>query len=473
MLFCSQNFLLFFLAVFAIYWSLPWPRARIGLLLVSSFAFYATWNKWLAAILCVSTIADYLIALYMDGAAAPRRRKALLVFSVGMNLGLLGYFKYANFFLRSLEDALHAAGASASLPVLSVILPIGISFYTFEAISYTVDVYRGKIHAERNLGHFMLFILFFPHLIAGPIVRAADFLPQVRRRKRWQWSRINVGLQFFLMGMIKKVVIADRLAVLVDPVFKDQALYGTGTLWLTMLAFAIQVYCDFSGYSDMAVGCAHLLGYRLCQNFNMPYLAVNLADFWRRWHMSLGSWLRDYVFIPLGGSRGTIATTARNLIIAMTLCGLWHGANWPFVVFGLLQGVMLVIHVAFRNYCESRPTLTSVLQTPLGTVARVGLTLLCFGVTLMIWRAPTLADGFEIVWALVVPRADLVPVALASVWVCALFVAVCHALAWRDLWKRLVESLPTPAYGFGHAMTFTAALLLISGHGRAFVYFQF
>ena len=229
MLFCSQNFLLFFLAVFIVYWLLPWHPARIWLLLVCSFVFYASWNKWLASIICVTTVADYAIALLLERSASARGRKLLLFTSVGMNVGLLVYFKYANFFLRSLEEGLQAGGASVSLPVLSVILPIGISFYTFEAISYTVDVYRGRIRAERNLGHFMLFILFFPHLIAGPIVRAADFLPQIRRRKHWQWSRINLGLQYFLIGMIKKIVIADRLAILVDPVFANERLYGTGT----------------------------------------------------------------------------------------------------------------------------------------------------------------------------------------------------------------------------------------------------
>ena len=473
MLFCSQNFLLFFVAVFTVYWLLPWQRARVWLLLLCSFVFYASWNHWLAAIICVTTFADYAIALAMDTSSSPRGRKVFLVLSVAMNLSLLAYFKYVNFFLRSLEDVLQAAGASASLPVLSILLPIGISFYTFEAISYTVDVYRGRIRAERNLGHFMLFILFFPHLIAGPIVRAADFLPQIRRRKRWQWSRLNLGLQFFFMGMVKKLVIADRLALLVDPVFADQGLYGTGTLWLTMAAWAIQVYCDFSGYSDMAVGCAHMLGYRLCQNFNMPFLAANITDFWRRWHMSLGSWLRDYVFIPLGGSRGAFWQTGRNVILTMTLCGLWHGAAWPFVMFGFLQAVLMIIHMMFRGFCARRPTLDALLQTPAGTALRVSVTLLSFCITLVIWRAPTLYDGWEMVQALVVPRSDQLLQSMTSVWWCMLLVAICHALAHRDLWKRLSANVPAPVMGFGHALSLTAALLLVAGAGRAFVYFQF
>ncbi|HZZ81228.1 MAG TPA: MBOAT family O-acyltransferase, partial [Gemmataceae bacterium] len=406
MLFCSQNFLLFFLAVFVVYWALPWQRARVWLLLACSFVFYATWNRWLACIICVTTLADYVIAILLESSATPTRKKLLLFASVGMNLALLCYFKYVNFFLHSIEGALNAAGAGVSLPTLSVILPIGISFYTFEAISYTVDVYRGRIKAERNLGHFMLFILFFPHLIAGPIVRAADFLPQIRRAKHWQWTRARVGLQLFFMGMIKKIVIADRLAAMVDPVFAHASDYGTGTTWTIMIAWAIQVYCDFSGYSDMALGCAHLLGYRLTQNFDMPYLAVNISDFWRRWHMSLGSWLRDYLFIPLGGSRAGLWITCRNLLITMTLCGLWHGASWTFVLFGFLQALLLIGHVLFRRFCEARPSLDEMLHTPVGAAMRIALTFATFCITLVVFRAQTLSIGWGMLQTLFVPRAD-------------------------------------------------------------------
>ncbi|HEV3023081.1 MAG TPA: MBOAT family O-acyltransferase, partial [Pirellulales bacterium] len=293
MLFCSQLFLIFFVVVFTAYWVVPWRRARVWLLLAASVYFYASWSQWLASVVCASSLIDYLVARGMDACRNDRQRRALLGLSLAMNIGLLAYFKYANFFLRSLESALAAAGATASLPVLSVILPIGISFYTFEAINYTVDVYRRRIPAERNLAHFMLFILFFPHLIAGPIVRARDFLPQIARRKCWDWARINLGVQLFLLGLFKKLAVADRMAQFVDPVFSAPAEYRTSVLWLATLAWAVQVYCDFSGYSDMAIGTAHLLGYKLAQNFNMPYLAPNIAEFWRRWHISLSSWLRD------------------------------------------------------------------------------------------------------------------------------------------------------------------------------------
>src|SRR5205823_8430177 len=319
--------------------------------------FYASWNKWLALIICVSTAMDYLVARGMDATDRPGWRKALLGLSLVANLGLLCYFKYVNFFLQPLREALRAVHAGYTIPVLDVILPIGISFYTFEAINYTVDVYRKKVRAERSLAHFMLFITFFPHLIAGPIVRARDFLPQMRRPKRWDWARLHLGAQYLLMGLFKKMAIADRMALYADPVFAEPARYGSGAVWLAVLAYALQIYCDFSGYTDMALGTAHLLGYKLAKNFDMPYLAVNVSEFWRRWHISLSSWLRDYLFIPLGGSRGTERQTCRNLLVTMALGGLWHGANWTFVVWGILHGLLLIVHRTFQGICRQHPRL--------------------------------------------------------------------------------------------------------------------
>jgi alginate O-acetyltransferase complex protein AlgI len=474
MLFCSQKFLVFFAIVFAVYWALPWHRLRVWLLLGASFYFYASWNHWLALLICVSTLLDYLIARALDSSLAPRWRRLLLVTSVAANLGLLVYFKYADFFLRSLEEALRAAGAEASLPVLKVMLPIGISFYTFEAINYVVDVYRRRIPAERHLGHFMLFILFFPHLIAGPIVRAADFLPQVRRRKRWDWARLHLGAQYFLMGLFKKLAIADRMALFADPVFQDPAQYGSAALWMATLAYVLQVYCDFSGYSDMALGTAHLLGYKLAQNFNMPFLAPNISEFWRRWHMSLSSWLRDYLFIPLGGSRGTSWQTNRNLLVTMTLAGLWHGANWPCVVYGLMHGWFLILHRTFRDFCARRPWLGSLLRSTPGTAGRVAFTFLCFCSTLVIFRCTTLHAGVTMLGRMLLPAEGLAtPLHPRALWVTVAVVALCHALALGGLWKRLAERLPTPVRGFAYGGVLTLALLLAPDASKAFIYFQF
>ena len=480
MLFCSEKFLIFFIVVFLTYWALPWHRARVWLLVGASFYFYASWNKWLAGIICLSTAMDYFIARGMEAMTSARRRRLLLLISLAANLGLLVYFKYANFFLQSLEEALHAVGETASLPVLRVILPIGISFYTFEAINYTVDVYRRRIPAERNLLHFMLFITFFPHLVAGPIVRARDFLPQIRRPKHWDWVRLQVGVQFLLMGLFKKVAIADRMALYVDPVFQDPGQFSSAATWLAVLAYALQIYCDFSGYTDMALGAAHMLGYKLAQNFNLPYLAVNISEFWRRWHISLSTWLRDYLFIPLGGSRGSDCPrcrrglTNRNLLITMTLGGLWHGAAWTFVVWGVLHGLLLIGHRAFRDWSERRPSWAALLQSYPGTVLRIGLTFFCVCLGWVFFRSQTFAGAGTMVMRLLVPAGGLpAPMAPLSFYYLAGLVVLCHALAHYGIWKRLAVRLPGPALGFGYATLLTVISLLALNGGRPFIYFQF
>ncbi len=474
MLFCSQQFLVFFTAIFVVYWALPWHRARVWLLLGASFYFYASWNKWLAAIICVSTAMDYVVARGMAATPVAWRRKLMLGVSLVANLGLLFYFKYANFFLDSLQQTLNAVGAHASFRPLEVILPIGISFYTFEAINYTIDVYRRRVPAEKNLANFMLFITFFPHLVAGPIVRARDFLPQIYRRKRWDWARLQLGVQYFLMGVFKKLAIADRMAQYADPVFASPSSYGSGAVWLATIAYALQIYCDFSGYTDMALGAAHMLGYKLAQNFNMPYLAANVSEFWRRWHISLSSWLRDYLFIPLGGSRGTDRQTNRNLMITMTLGGLWHGASWTFVVWGILHGAMLVVHRHFKSYCKRHSLLDRVLQTPSGTVFRIGLTFGCVCVGWVFFRSTDFTTAAEMLRRLVVPHAGLpAPIHYRSLWYTVAVVVLCHALAHRGLWDRVAVRVPAPVMGFGYAFVLTLALVLAPDAGKAFIYFQF
>jgi alginate O-acetyltransferase complex protein AlgI len=474
MLFCSEQFLLFYSAIFLAYWALPWHRGRVWLLLGASFYFYASWNWWLACVIGASTTLDYFLARGMEASDSRRLRRLLVLLSVTANLGLLCYFKYANFFLRSLEESLRAGGASVSLPVLRVILPIGISFYTFEAINYTVDVYRRRVRAERSLANFMLFILFFPHLVAGPIVRARDFLPQVRRRKRWNWARFDTGVQLLLMGVFKKLAIADRMAGFADPVFANPTAYNTGALWMAALAYALQVYCDFSGYTDIARGAAHLLGYRLAENFNVPYLSANIAEFWRRWHISLSTWFRDYLFIPLGGSRGSRWRTAGNLVITMTLAGLWHGAAWPYVVFGAMQGSWLTLHRLFREWCSQRPRLVWALESAPGTALRIAGTFATFVYMLVIFRAASLGLGVTMVERMARPSTGLsAPQHPSGLAYTALLVAVCHILGWRDNWKKLLGFLPGPVMGVGYAAVLSLALLLAPVVSKAFVYFQF
>ncbi len=475
MLFCSTVFLVFFLVVFAVYWSLPWERARVWLLVGASLYFYASWNRWLALVVLASSTIDYFLALGIDATSVRGRKRLLAAVSITANLGLLCYFKYVNFFLSSLEESLRAAGASVSFPLLKVILPIGISFYTFEAINYVVDVCSGRIKAERNLVNFLLFILFFPHLVAGPIVRSRDFLPQIRRPKRWDWVRAQVGLGFFLMGMFKKLVIADRMALFVDPVFADPAAFGVRAHWRAVIAYALQIYGDFSGYTDMAIGTAHLLGYRLSRNFDMPYFAANVSEFWRRWHISLSSWLRDYLFIPLGGSRASQWRTCRNLLITMTLGGLWHGASWTFVVWGLLHGLLLIVHRFFQAFCEQRALLRRVLLSWPGTAVRIASTFLCVSLCWVFFRAPTFERALALFDGLFVghPAKSVVMLATWGLSVTVAVIFASHVAARSGLWRRIVERIPGPVLGVLYAFVLAVCLLFTPPTGQPFIYFQF
>jgi alginate O-acetyltransferase complex protein AlgI len=479
MLFCTGEYVLFLTGVVILYWLTPWPRARVWILLVASYTFYASWNRWLALLVAGTSVADYLFARGMDASPRQAVRRLLLLASLLMNLGILCYFKYSNFFLDSLFEVLRARGHSFTTPVLQVILPVGISFYTFEAINYSVDVFKRKIRAERNLDHFLLFILFFPHLVAGPIVRAKDFLPQVKKVKHWDWSRAGLGLGLLVLGAFKKLAVADRMSLFADPVFKDVSQYSSSASWVAAVAFALQVYCDFSGYSDMALGSAHLLGYKLVINFKMPFLSANIAEFWRRWHISLSTWLRDYLFIPLGGSRHGEWRTDRNLLITFTLGGLWHGANWPMVVWGVLMGVWLVLHRLTTRALEPFPAIRAVLRTPPGWVVRVAITFTLFVLTLAVFRSPSLHAGWDMLTRMFVPTAGKpAPLLMQAFWVTVLFMVVGHAAGWflsRNpfVWKRAWMAIPAPVIGMAGAMVLVFAIVLAPGATKAFIYFQF
>jgi alginate O-acetyltransferase complex protein AlgI len=476
--FQTQAFLVFCAVVLAAYWLLPrkWNTARVWLLVVASFHFYAAWNAGLALLVTGTTIADYLLARLMDRCDRRPLRRAIMFASIGMNLGILCYFKYRGFFLNELHDALTQLGVPTDydkFDLRNLLIPFGISFYTFEAISYAVDVFRRKIKAERSLPHFMLFILFFPHLVAGPIVRAGDFLRQAHRVKRWNWLRVQVGVQLFLLGVFKKLAIADRMAVFSDPVFANPEVHNSSAVWLAVLAYALRIYCDFSGYSDMALGTAHLFGFRLTQNFNMPYLAANVSEFWRRWHISLSTWLRDYLYIPLGGNRGSAWQTNRNLLITMALGGLWHGANWTYVVWGVLHGVMLVGHRRFRAYCEARPRLDAALQTQLGTAARVFVTFLSVTLCWVFFR-PEWDKALEMLARMFwIADGMSMPLHNRSLWYTVLFVLGCHLLVASGYWQRLWQRSPAAVLGFGYAVCLTVAMVLAPDSGKEFIYFKF
>ena len=349
MVFNSLVFLAFITVVLLLYYRLP-HRGQNLMLLLASYVFYGWWDWRFVSLLLFSTFFDYWCALWIEGETSPAKRRLFLVFSMCGNLGVLGIFKYFNFFADSLQHVLHFFGMKATFPVLHVILPVGISFYTFLSMSYTIDVYRRILKATHNPIDYMLYVAFFPHLVAGPIVRASFLLPQCAHRRIVKPAEVVNGIWQILMGYVKKVVIADRLADIVNWGFSQPGPpFANANAWFFIYAFAFQIYGDFSGYSDIARGLAKLMGFELITNFRAPYLVTGPAAFWQHWHISLSTWLRDYLYIPLGGNRRGKIHTYFNLMMTMLLGGLWHGAGAAYVLWGLYHGMLLAIQRAWRD----------------------------------------------------------------------------------------------------------------------------
>jgi len=348
-IFNSFAFVIFLVVVFILHWTLP-VRHRWPLLLVASYFFYMYWNVAYAGILVVSTLIDFLLGRTLLASDYEPRRRMGLWLSVTSNLGILFFFKYYNFF----QDSLVAIGSSVGIPVTPArhawLLPVGISFYTFQTLSYSVDVYRRQLAPEKHLGRFALYVSFFPQLVAGPIERASALLPQIQAPIAWPTHvTLMRGMSQILLGFFKKVVVADTLAIQVDSIYNNHELQSGPALLLGTVLFAFQIYCDFSGYTDIAIGVARMLGYDLMENFRLPYFSKSITEFWQRWHISLSTWLRDYLYIPLGGNRHGAWNTYRNLMLTMLLGGLWHGASWNFVIWGGLNGGALAVERALRT----------------------------------------------------------------------------------------------------------------------------
>jgi len=360
LLFNSFAFFLFFVVVYVLYLLLAklFTRKKVKLqnllLLVASYIFYGSWDWRFLSLIAISTLSDFVIGKSLGEVsdltpAGRSRRKMLLACSVVVNLTILGFFKYFRFFAASAIDLLRLMGMRVNPLTLNVILPVGISFYTFQTMSYTVDVYRRRLQPTHSLLDFAVFVAFFPQLVAGPIERAANLLPQFARPRHIRVEQVSAGLFLILWGFYKKVVIADNVALIADQIFNHYTEYAGLDILLGVLAFSIQIYGDFAGYSDIARGLSRLMGFELLVNFRLPIFAVNPSDFWSRWHISLSSWLRDYLYIPLGGNRGGAWKTYRNLLITMILGGLWHGAAWNFVIWGAYHGLILVLYRAFER----------------------------------------------------------------------------------------------------------------------------
>ncbi len=353
LLFNSWLFIAFFLIVLALYWILPHRRQNL-LIVAASYVFYGFWDWRFLGLLIFSTVLDFAIAKGIQRTSEDKLKKRLLLVSIVGNLGLLGTFKYFNFFVDSAAELVTSLGLEANPPLLNVVLPVGISFYTFQTMAYTIDVYRNEQKAVTNILSYAMYVAYFPQLVAGPIERARRLIPQIEAPRHVTTEKWNSAAQLVLWGFVKKVAIADTLAPLVDKAFTDPAAHDGLFLWLAMYCFAIQIYCDFSGYTDIARGISRMLGIELMENFKAPYLSSNITLFWRRWHISLSTWLRDYLYIPLGGNRLGKAKQYRNLMMTMLLGGLWHGAGWTFILWGGLHGTYLAVHRVFTGLLSAR-----------------------------------------------------------------------------------------------------------------------
>ncbi|MCF7919781.1 MAG: MBOAT family protein [Candidatus Cloacimonetes bacterium] len=341
MLFNSLRYLIFFPVIVFLYYLLP-HKYRWALLLAASYYFYMCWRVEYALLIVTSTLVDYAAGILMSKESEKRKRGKYLALSLLVNLGLLFVFKYYNFVSINLINLFADYNIFLNMPELKILLPVGISFYTFQTLSYTIDIYKGRRRAERHLGIFALYVAFFPQLVAGPIERSTHLLPQFRQQHQFRYRNVSDGLKLMLWGFFKKVVIADRLALLVNTIYRDPEHYSGFPLLIAVYFFSFQIFCDFSAYSDIAVGSARVLGYDLTENFHRPYFARNIKEFWHRWHISLTSWFRDYVFIPLGGNRVSPLQFYYNIIVVFLLSAFWHGANWTFLFWGFLHGIYYI-----------------------------------------------------------------------------------------------------------------------------------
>lgn len=475
MLFNSIEFALFLPLVFVIYWFITPKNLKIqnALLLVASYYFYACWDFRFLFLLIFSTVLDYYTGLKMQEAKNQNAKKQWFWLSVVINLGFLGVFKYFNFFADSFAQALNQFGWNVSPLVLNVILPVGISFYTFHGLSYVIDIYKERIQPERNFIEYAVFVSYFPLLVAGPIERATHLLPQIKRKRVFDYTLASEGVRQIIWGLFKKVVIADNCSFFVDQLFQNSSNYSATDLWLGAVLFSFQIYGDFSGYSDIALGTSKLFGIQLLRNFSFPYFAKDIADFWRRWHISLSSWFRDYLYIPLGGSRLGKLISLRNTFIIFLVSGFWHGANWTFIFWGLLHA-LLFMPLLLNN--TNRKTVNEDTYG-LKDVPKILFTFVLVTLAWVIFRADTLHTALEYLYGMFnfsnLSIALFLKNAKYTLYSC-ICLSTIATLTWIE-WKNIRQNHKEVRIG-----NYTALFLLICiafmgafKNQLSFIYFQF
>lgn len=482
MLFNSIDFAIFLPVVFILYWFVTNRNLKLQniLIVAASYLFYGWWDWRFLSLIIFSTLVDYSVGLGLAKEEKKAKRRVLLYTSIIVNLGFLGFFKYYNFFLDNFVSAFSFFGTSINANSLNIILPVGISFYTFQTLSYSIDVYKRKLEPTKDLIAFSAFVSFFPQLVAGPIERATSLLPQFYSKRSFDYSKAVDGMRQILWGLFKKIVIADNCAEYANLIFNNSADYSGSTLVLGALFFTFQIYCDFSGYSDIAIGTSRLFGFDLMRNFNFPYFSRDIAEFWRRWHISLSTWFRDYLYIPLGGSKGGMWMKTRNTFIIFIVSGFWHGANWTFIVWGALNAIYFLPLLLTNNNRNNLETIAHGKILP--GFKEFFFMLLTFCLTVFAWiffRANNLEHAFSYIAEILSPSLFSIPdfagmsKALTTIILVGIFVFIeyngrerQYAIAHLGLkWKRPLR------YGLYYAIIFV--IFWFGGKEQQFIYFQF
>jgi len=479
-LFNSLSFLIFLPIVFTLYWLIGTRKRKVQniVLLIASFYFYACWDWRFLFLLLFSICLDYYTGIKIDKGKTKTLRKMWMLISVCINLGFLMFFKYYNFFVESLIDSLNVIGYHPDIKMLNIILPVGISFYTFHGLSYIFDIYNRRISSERNFVDYALFVSFFPLLVAGPIERATHLLPQIKKQRTFDYARSVDGLRQILWGFFKKIAIADLCAPFVNDVFSNHNQYGSIALILGAVAFAIQIYGDFSGYSDIALGTARLFGIELLQNFSFPYFSRNIAEFWRRWHISLSSWFRDYLYIPLGGSKVELLKKIRNIFLIFIISGFWHGANWTFIAWGTLHALCYLPDMLLK---KNRKYTNIVAQnTILPNVKEFVNIITTFAIVCLAWiffRADNLKHALDYIQLLFTTYANNeIPYIFKPT---LIFIGLLFAIEWIGrrnkyaLQTLFIERKTVVRWGFYYVILGCIIIGLIGNQAQDFIYFQF